>query len=683
MKHVRLLFCLLALSMSFTVMAQRQTPLEVADQAYENYAFYQAIDLYKKAYSKTKKTADKKRILYRIGQSYYQINDNSNAENWLKKAVKAGVPEPKAQYLLADAIRRQGRFDEAMVEFKKYVSDNPSDPSGKTAVKSCQLATEWKDKPTRYFVEPEPLLNSKQDDFSPTYGDKKHSSLVFTSTREGSTGNSIDPNTGGNFSGLWVSTRDKKGKWSVPTPLPETVNTIETNEGSAGMDAKFSYVYFTRCAMKKNQALGCDIYRAKKAGKSWGQAEIVDIKKPDSSVVGHPAIAFKDYLFFASDMPGGQGGKDIWYVKYEKKGKKWSDPVNLGKEVNTSGDEMFPFVRKDGNLYFASNGHPGMGGLDIFKATRDGKNMKWGKVENMQSPINSEGDDFGIHFDGLNERGFFSTDRSGGRGEGDIWTFRIPPLKFIIDGVVTDLESNQPIQGVTIKLIGTDGSSVELVSDELGYYEFDAKQGSNDRYVLENTSYTMEVSKEKYLRGKGQETTVGVEKSTRFKHDFKLQPITEKAIEFPEVRYDLGKWDLQVNDQVNSKDSLNYLYQTLIDNPNIVIELMAHTDSRGRDASNQKLSQKRAQSCVDYLIGKGIEQGRLQAKGYGESTPYTSKQNVVYNDEFINSLPTKEEKEAAHQKNRRTEFRILRDDFVPKPKEEAPVDGAKSEEKAE
>jgi peptidoglycan-associated lipoprotein len=659
-----------------TATAQRKTPIQQADEAYFNRTYYNAIDLYKKAYSKAKKADDKRRILYHIGLCYYELQDNGNAQNWLSKAVKAGYDKSDAQYYLAEATRMQGKYDEAIVEFQALKEKFPDDKRAEPGIKSCQLAQEWKDNPTRYVVEPEPLLNSKQYDFSPVFSSKKFDELVFTSSREGSVGNEMDPNTGENFSGLWSTKRDKKGKWAVPVLLSETVNTAESNEGSAAMDKKFKKLYFTRCQSQKNKVIGCAIYSSAKRGREWDVAELVKIKSSDTANIGHPAVGLGDqYMFFASDMEGGQGGKDIWMVKYDKKKKEWSDPVNM-TGINTPGDEMFPFIHKNGDLYFASNGHPGMGGLDIFVAKRQGQNDRWSDVQNMKYPINSPSNDFGIVFEGEKNRGFLSSDRDGTRGKDDIWSFRVPPLKFIIDGGITDVETGQPISGAKIMLVGTDGSSVEVVADELGYYEFDDKDGSTERYIAENTSYTIEVTASGYLKGKGQETTVGIEKSTRFKHDFKLQSIRTKEIKFPEVRYDFGRWELQVNEEVNSKDSLDYLYQTLTDNPNIVVELMAHTDTRGGDAANLSLSQKRAQSCVDYLVSKGIPQDRMVAKGYGESEP-------IMSDDQINALPTKEEQEAAHQKNRRTTFRVIRDDYVPAPTGPSETEGAEEEGSSE
>lgn len=276
----------------------------------------------------------------------------------------------------------------------------------------------------------------------------------------------------------------------------------------------------------------------------------------------------------------------------------------------------------------------------------------------MKSPINSSYNDFGIIFEGKKERGYFTTDRPGGRGSDDIWSFRIPSLRFVISGNVTRIDNGDPVVEVSVKLIGTDGSTVEMETDELGYYEFSHVKGGNERYVKNETSYTLEFSKKGYLKGSGQETTLGRIESTLIVHDVKMQSILEEEIRFPEVRYDLAKWELQVNDSINSKDSLDFLLQMLRGNPTLVIELMSHTDARGSDESNIILSQKRAQSCVNYLMSRGIAIQRLSAQGYGESRP-------VFDEAYINDLPSIVEQEAAHQKNRRTTFRVLRDDYVP------------------
>lgn len=662
LKVLRIPLMFLLILVGSNLLAQKN-PTAEADKAFNVRSYHSAITLYKKSYSKVRSSADKKEVLYKIGYSYYKIEDYDNAKAWLGKAIKAGYPEPDAQYYYAKTMRRQGLYDKAIVEFSKYKEINPSDPRADKYIQECETAQEWLDNPTRYVVERDPVLNSKKRDFSPAWADKKHTSLIFTSTREGSVGDNVDVNSGDYFSSLWYTKQDKKSKkWMVPNIVDEGNNVINNgtaNEGSSTPDSRYKTVYFTRCMTGKKAIMGCGIYVSKKVGTQWSETELIPLTKCDTCAVGHPSIGMKDtYLFFASDMPGGYGGKDIWFAKYDKKAKAWGSVTNLGSDVNTEEDEMFPYIHDDGRLFFASEGHPGMGAFDIFVAERNGTTDSWGNIENLKSPMNSSYNDFGIIFDGKKNRGYLSSDRPGGRGLDDIWSFRVPPLKFIIAGTITDVDDGSALAGVNIKLIGTDGSTVELKSDELGYYEFDQVPGSPNRYIQGETSYTLQVSKEEYLAGKGQETTVGLMESTKLVHDFKLQSIKKNEIRFPEVRYDLGKWELQVNDSVNSKDSLDFLYQTLIDNPTIVVELMSHTDTRDSDKRNQVLSQKRAQSCVDYLVSKGIPEGRMEAKGYGESSP-------VISDAEIAKLPTKAEKEAAHQVNRRTTFRVLRDDYVP------------------
>ncbi|HBH06827.1 MAG TPA: hypothetical protein DDX92_09510 [Flavobacteriales bacterium] len=654
----------LLFSISTSSFAQKNFMKE-ADAAYDNLSYYHAIELYKKAYSKTNKKEEKKRILYQIGKSYYDLQDETNAEEWLSKAIKAGYDNPDAQLQYAKTIMRKGEYDRAIAEFNKYKGMNPNDPEVDVLIKSCERAQEWKDNPTRYKVEPEPIINSKQSDFSPTWSDKKNMAMVFTSTREGALGNATDEVTGQNFSSIWFAEQDKKSrKFNTPTLVDDgVVNTGTSNEGGVTFDERKNNMYFTRCMSEKKKVLGCKIYTSRKMGNAWGEPAEVKLVESDTTVAGHPSVGLDDeYLFFASDMPGGYGGKDIWMSKWEKKGRTWGKPVNLGKPINTSGDEMFPYIHEDGRLFFASNGHEGMGGLDIYMSERQGEADRWGNVQNMRYPINSSYNDFAILFDGKEDRGYFTTDRPGGRGMDDIWMFSIPPLRFIIAGNVSDVDSGEPLSGATVRLVGTDGSQVEQTVDELGYYEFNEKEGGG-RYILEETSYTLEVTMPQYLVGKGQETTVGLEESTKLVHDFKLQSIKKKEIVFPEVRYDFARWELQVNDSVNSKDSLDFLYQVLIDNPTIVIELMAHTDQRGNDDFNLELSDKRANSCVEYLASKGIPGERMEARGYGESDP-------VIGESVILELPTEEEREAAYQKNRRTTFRVLRDDYVPAPQEE-------------
>lgn len=650
----------LAIFICFTSFAQKDFTKE-ADNEFENEGFHKAIELYKKAYAKENSRAKKAEILFKIAECYRLTADPKQSQVWYDKAIKANYPDPIAILNYADAIKAEGKYDEALIQYKLYVEKSPDDPRGKNGVQSCELAQKWIDNPSRFEVQNEVLLNSKSYDFCPSFEDKKFMSLIFSSSREGSTGKNVSGRSGENAADLYYSIRDNKGKWSVPVVLNEPLNS-ENEEGAAVLNSKKNYIYFTRCHEKeeKSKEMVCQIFGAKKSGQRWEGVELISLAT-DSVNVGYPAVSDDEsiIIFTASNLAGGVGKRDLWYSKYDAKQKIWQSPVNLGAEVNTTGNEMSAYLHDDGSLYFASDGHVGMGQLDIFKAQKLGPE-KWGKVENLKSPINSPQNDFGIIFEGKASKGYFSSDRNGGKGEDDIYSFFIPSIAFVIQGTITDVDTKDPIEGATVKLIGTDGSSVELKTDKNGYYNFEAKSGSaKARYVNENTSYQIFVSKEKYLNSKGEETTVGIEKSTIFVHDFAMQNISEpsREIRFPEVLYDLGKWDLRPE----SKDSLNFLFQVLVDNPTIVIELSAHTDSRSSDEFNQDLSQKRAESCVQYLIEKGIPAERMIPKGYGEK-------RLLINDKEISKMKSEVEKEAAHQKNRRTVFSVIRSDYVARPK---------------
>jgi peptidoglycan-associated lipoprotein len=430
------------------------------------------------------------------------------------------------------------------------------------------------------------------------------------------------------------------------------------------MNADFSEMVFTRCGVKKKVLMGCELYHSKKEGSNWSEPELLPFFVKDEGddstqvTVGHPALsADGKVLVFASDAEGGKGGRDLWKSTYDDEKKRWGAPVNLG-DLNTQGDEMYPFIHNDGTLYFSSNGHIGMGGLDIFMAEAQGD--VWGNVTNMRYPINSNGDDFAIIFEKEQEKGYFTSNREDGKGSDDIYSFLLPALKFTLCGTVTDFKTKDPINQATVSIVGTDGSSLETTTDAQGKYCFDLSPA---------TSYVITAGKkDEYLNKTGKTTTVGFEEDKDLVHDFELDPL-KKVIDLPNIFYDLGKWELRPE----SKVALDGLLETLSDNPTIVIELGSHTDTRDSDAANLALSQKRAQSVVDYLVENGVPKERLVARGYGETTPKVLDNAVgdfpagsVINDAFIAKLSTTQLKEDAHQLNRRTEFKVLRNDYVPK-----------------
>ncbi|MEO8734896.1 MAG: OmpA family protein [Flavobacteriales bacterium] len=638
-------------------MAQSKQTQE-ADDAFNRGFYYNSIEMYKKAYTTEKKASEKAELIFKVAEAYRMLGDAENAQVWYEKANKAQYPDPITYYYIGTSLKDQGKYADAIVAFNKYKEKNPGDSRADAQLAACTEAQKWIDNPSRYKADPEVLLNTPQYDLSPAFADRKNSDLVFSSSRPASTGTETDGIVGESFADLYSTSRDKLGKWSEPVRLDVNINT-DGSEGAPTFDSKRHVMYFTRCPQEKKKPFGCDIWMSKKVGNNYGDPVMLVLKptqdKKDTSVItiGQPTISKDDNtLIFASNMSGGQGGKDLWMVKLDRKGMPDGAATNLGKDINTAKDEMFPFLRDDGNLYFSSNGYPGMGGLDIFMAEKTGDNT-WGHVENMKSPMNSSYDDFSIIFDGDENRGFFTSNRPGGKGEDDIWRFYVPDMLFALQGKTTDKVTGDPLPDTKVELVGTDGSNSSTMSDATGTFNF--VENGKDRYIKENTSYTVRASHDEYLVVNDQITTVGLKESTTFVKEYLLQPVVNQVISMPEVLFALGSAELLPA----GKDSLQTLYQTMIDNPTIIIELAAHTDTRGSAPSNMTLSQNRAQSCVNYLISKGVDPARMVAKGYGETRPKIT-------DAEIAKMGTNEEKEAAHQKNRRVEFSVKSFNYVPK-----------------
>jgi peptidoglycan-associated lipoprotein len=627
-------------------------------KAYEEFNaghYSSAADMLRSAYRTANGKEEQAEVLFKMGECYRLINDPARAESWYVKAVAKGYQDPVIHLHLGEVKKMTQKYADAKEEFKKYKEKAPGDRRADDGIKSCDIALSWIESGNGYLVENMKFFNSRQNDFSPAYAADDYATVYFTSSRDAATGKNVNAVTGEKFSDIFMSKVDRKNVWSQPVPIEGDINT-EFDEGMCSFTPDFTAMYFTRCRNSTNNAWGCQILSAQLVNGKWTREKVVEIAG-DSVVIAHPAIAPDELtLYFVSDMPGGQGGKDVWKVTRGSSTDNWGKPENLGATINTSNDEMFPYVHPDGTLYFSSNGHVGLGGLDIFKA-RD-ENGQW-TVENMGYPVNSPADDFGITFQSETERGFFSSSRTT-RGDDDIYAFSLPPLAFTLVGVVKDEKTEQPLPGSNVKIISSDGITNEMPAGNDGSFKVTLKSG---------TDYVFIASKPGYLNGKERETTKGLDRSKDFRINILLTSIA-RPIEIPNIFYDFAKWDLRPESMV----SLDKLVETLNDNPTITIELGSHTDSRGTDADNQVLSQKRAQSVVDYLIEKGIARDRLTAKGYGEGTPkvvdeqmaaqYPFLRNgVTLTETYINSLPTRDDQEIAHQFNRRTEFRVLRTDY--------------------
>jgi peptidoglycan-associated lipoprotein len=648
------LLILLLLFIPRALDAQKQKT-ERAYAAYEAGSYFDAIDLFKDVYSKTRDRQLKADMVFMVSECYRLIDDPKNAELWYKRAVKSSFPRPEAQYWLAESTKKLGRYPQAIEEFRKYRQLVPGDPRTEQQIRSCELAMEWQASPEAYVVEELKEANSKDSDFSPAFGRDDYGLVWFTSSRDDAKGNKEHGTTGQSFTDIFETRLDKKGKWSTPVPL-DFLNS-EFEDGTPSFSSDYTEVYFTRCEAGKREKKGCDIMYSTREGTGWTDPVKIDLVA-DSLVVAHPALSPDGQtLYFVSDMPGGRGGKDIYRSTRTSPGSPWSKPENLGPDINTRGNELFPFVREDGTLYFASDGLIGMGGLDIFKATPQAGDG-W-IVENMKVPINSPEDDFGITFEKEAEKGIFSSSRKGRSGD-DLYTFEMPPLLFSITGLVKDEKTGQPVDAAIVQLIASDGANLQTETGAAGDFRFSLRP---------EVDYIFLASKNGYLNGKEKETTRGQDKSREFMATILLTPI-DKPIELPNIFYDFGKWDLRPESMV----SLDKLVETLNDNPNVTIELMSHTDSRDTEEYNMELSQKRAQSVVDYLIGKGIAAERLTAKGYGETSPKVVDEAIMKDapflrlgatltEQYINSLNNDEQKEIAHQINRRTEFRVLRTDY--------------------
>ncbi|MSP68965.1 MAG: hypothetical protein EXR20_01690 [Bacteroidetes bacterium] len=674
MKLIKVFSVTVFLMIAFVMNADAQKNyIRDADKAFESQQYYNASDLYKKGMAKIKNKQEKARIMFQIGESYRMMMDWKLAESWYSKAIKAKHNNDKMYLYFAEAQKINMKYDEAITAFQEYQKLVPSDPAGENGIKSSELAQKWKDAPTRYVVDNMAQINSKDYDFSPTYGDKKHTALVFTSKREGQTGSKIDPISGTMYSDLFETKVDKNGKWSTPSVIQGEVNSALGNEGASCVNKKGDKIYFTRCEQLKKKLITCKIYMSTKKGNAWGPAELIefglDVAMLDSFNFRHPTISVDEQvMIFSSDMTGSTGGhfSDLWKSTFDKKTKKWGKPVNMGPQINTSGREGFPYLSEAGDLYFSSDGQLGMGGLDVFKcALTEPKTWKYGNPENLKFPMNSSGDDFGIVFDGKKDLGYLTSNREGTKGDDDIWSFYLPPLVFHLAGTITDCKYGPSVlvAGANVRMVGSDGSALEVTTDAKGTYKFD---------LLPEVSYILVVFADKassdkaegYLnlpdKDKGKVTTVGEMVSKDFVKDFCLVP-AESEIRFPAVLYDLNKSTLKPE----SKDSLNFLYQTLLDNPSIIIEISSHTDSRASNKYNQTLSQARAQSCVDYLVvEKKIPQERIVAKGYGEEKPLKMQDGSILTEKYIMGKKSKQEQEALFDLNRRSVFKVLSWDYV-------------------
>ncbi|MBR6438777.1 MAG: OmpA family protein [Bacteroidales bacterium] len=657
----KLFFILLVilLGAAQSVEAQRRNPAKNADLAFERGQYNLAIERYKKAIKKTKskKMADEHtRISYQLAECFRLTENNKQAVAYYKRVGKSEFPKSNPIFYLhyGDALKRSEKYDEALANYNIYSELVPDDPRGKRSADDIAKIKEWLEYPSKYEVTKVKALNSKSSDFGVAWISNSFNDIIFTSMREGGAAKEKDAITGQHFADFYYSRQDKKGVWDKPELVDEEGGL--NSKGSEGMPfftKSFSDVYFTRCPNEKRRQSGCQIMKSRRTGTSFGEPVRIDIAGVDTlEYIGHPTLnEDESIMYFSAERRGGMGGKDIWVTMKGADGK-FGRPFNLGEVVNTPGDEMFPFLRNDTTLYFSSDGHGGMGGLDIFVTTTDSLG-NWSEPVNLRSPINSTGNDFSILFHPTEERGFFASNRGSRNGlDDEIYYFIEPPVLFTVNGNIKDKNSLQFVTGATVSIIGTDGAKASTLTGNNGAFQF------NEGTMSVGNIYVITVAKDNYFTLTDTISTIGLEFSRDFTPSYEIAMIPSGAVVLPEIQYELGKWDLQPQ----FEDSLQGLIEILQVNPNITIELGSHTDFRGSEASNDILSQKRAQAVCDYLVLRGIDPMRLTAKGYGERVPRTVNGKKL-TEAYINSLPTEEEKEKAHQLNRRTEFKVLSKDY--------------------
>ena len=671
-RYIIILLSILCLCMDADLYAQRRNPAKNADLAFGRKQYLEAADLYKKAYKKSKRNkAERARISFQMGECYRLIGLTKRAEPYYKRVLKTDFPSthPEAYLSAAETYKTNEKYRDAIECYENYIKAVPDDPRGPLGLETTNLIQEWIENPSRYELTELKKINSKNSDFGALWTSTNYNEIIFTSSRSGATGGEKEEITGQNFTDFWTSKQDRKGDWSTPVLADESesINT-DDSDGVGFFNANYTKLYFTRCQAGEHKKNGCQIMVASKSAGAYSNAIPVEIATVDTlDIVGHPTLTGDELvLYFSAERKGGFGGKDLWVSTRKSTSEPFGRPFNLGENVNTAGDEVFPFLRNDTTLYFSSNGHGGMGGLDIFVTTVD-TSGNWDQPVNLKYPMNSTGDDFAIIFHPTQEKGFVSSNRGNNRGVDNIYYFEEPTIHFTFSGTVKDENTLQFVSNATVRFVGSDGSVMSTRTNDKGYFNFSESQ------VNKNTTYDITIDKDNYFTLSATETTVGLEFSKDFVKEYTLQPIPEEPIMLPDILYDLGKWDLKPQ----FEDSLQGLIETLQVNPTITIELASHTDARASEESNDILSQKRAQSVVDYLIIRGIDPQRLTAKGYGERVPrtiqkditvrgYTFKAGTQLTEAYINKLPTNELREAAHQMNRRTEFRILSKDYVPR-----------------
>lgn len=615
--------------------------------------YYDAASQYKQAYSKTPpKERDRRGLIAgKMAVCYRKINSTPKAVAAYRNMVRYNKATVDDRLELGRQLLKNGDYKQAAEQFRVVLDSMPDNVLARNGLLSAQQAPAWKKQGSRYTVKRMDVFNSRRAEYSPMLSGDQFDQLYFSSTRNDATGDELSGITGTKNGDIFVSQKDDKGKWSKPEVVNGGLNT-EADEGASCLSPDQREMYLTQCVTDPSYPRYAQIVKSNRSDAAWGKASSVELTKDTLSCFAHPAVSPDgQWLYFVSDMPGGKGGLDIWRVRITSAG--YGGVENLGEPINTPGNEMFPTFRPNGDLYFSSDGHPGMGGLDIFIA-HPGKTGRY-VLEHPGYPLNSQGDDFGMTFEGVKNRGFFSSNRNDGRGWDHIYSFVNPEIVQSVKGWVYEQEGYE-LPAAQVYMIGSDGTNLKLGVKSDGSFEKELTPG---------VEYMFLATCKGFLNHKEELKVVPMNDSHEYVLQFPLASITAPVL-IDNIFYDFNKATLRPESQT----ALDELVKLLNENPNVTIELSSHCDYKGSSAYNKLLAQRRAESVVNYLVDKGIARDRLSPVGYGKEKPKTIKKKLtekltwlkegdVLTEEFIKKLDH-EKQEICNQLNRRTEFIVLR-----------------------
>lgn len=653
--NTRLLLICLSLATALLLGSCRGAKLATANEQMERGEFFDASKTYRKIYNKLTKREERPlrgEVAFKMAECHRRLNQYARAAAAYQNAIRYEYPDSTVFLRLAQMQQATGNYPAAIRNYEEYLSLHPGDAMAQAGLSGSRNGQQ-KAGTTRYVVKNAKLFNSRRSDYSPMFfPGGEFDQLYFTTTTEKVTGEKKSEITGMKKGDIWFATKNERGEWKRPEPVAGELNT-DVDEGTPSFTPDGLTMYLSRARREPNAHTGVEIYTSQRSDASWSAPVLFEITADTLSSYAHPAVSPDGmWLYFSSDMPGGSGGRDLWRVNLRERAGSLE---NLGEWINTPGDEMFPYVRTDSLLYFSSNGHPGYGGLDLFKA-RLTPSGGW-EVTNMGTPVNSAADDFGITF-GSGESGFFSSNRGDNRGYDHLYSFELPDLKILITGWVLDRDE-EPVPNAVIRIVGNDGSNQKQMARADGSFSFPLERG---------VSYVMMAGARGYLNARQEFTSDTAEEDAEYGVDFILASIN-KPVVIDNIFYDYDKATLRPE----SRQGLDEMAQVLRDNPNVTIEMASHTDRHGSEAYNIGLSSRRARAVIDYLISVGIAPDRLQSQGYGKSRPKTITKKLareypqfpegtVLSEEYILTLSPADQ-EAADQINRRTEFQVLSTDY--------------------